>query len=266
MVKYYRYKIFRRIINKMRMGYSPVVLITGTPNSGKTCLGGLLSEVITFYFHGNQKPWNPEKNCFFDMNQLSFRLLDAKKQAILIAEAGYDLPFDEWQSKCNKFFDKIVTTQRIMGNCYILNIPIAKDLARRQRRKIDFLLDVKWWGMAKCWEMRIKTREMVGNEFKDKYWGEIYGYPVPKCHEKLKEMDEANKNRIRGELIEDIQEETLKVGRKKRKLECQFCGYVWTPRTEKPRRCPECTLKLRIKTGGELEGVKEIENEKNADL
>ena len=52
MVKYWKYKIFRKIINKMKYGYSPVVLMTGNPNAGKTCLGALLSEVIAYYFDG----------------------------------------------------------------------------------------------------------------------------------------------------------------------------------------------------------------------
>jgi predicted Zn-ribbon and HTH transcriptional regulator len=259
MVKYWEFKIFRRIIQRMGMGYSPVVLITGPPNTGKTCLGALLSEVIEFHF--KKREWDPETNCFFDMNELSYKLLDAKKTPILIAEAGYELAFDEWQSKYNKFFDKIVTTQRIMGNCYILNIPVAKDLARRQRRKCDFIFDVKWWGMSKCWEMRIKTREMVGNEFKTKYWGEIGGYPVPKCHKKLKQLDEDNKNRIRKELIQGIQEEKMKTIElkelKRTKFRCT-CGYEWSPRVKNPRRCPNCQKKIFMSRGNlDVEKIEE---------
>lgn len=255
MVKYWEFNSFRKIIAKMRQGYSPVVLITGAPNAGKTCLGALLAEVIQFTFKGSYNPWDPEKNCFFDMNELSYKLIDAKKEAILIAEAGYDLSFDEWMSKCNKFFDKIVTTQRIMGNCYILNIPVAKDLARRQRRKIDFLFDVKYWGLAKVWQIKVKTREMIGNEFGGMYLGEIAGFPLPQCHKKLKELDEANKHRIRSELITDFQEsETIEKEKrimKKTRYKCE-CGYKWKPRVKNPKRCPECQVKLRIK-GGELD-------------
>jgi len=250
MVKYWNYRVFRKIIKKMNMGYSPVVLITGNPNTGKTSLGALLSEVIHYYLHG--KEWNPEKNCFFDMNELSKKLLNAKKQSILIAEAGYDLSFDEWASKVNKFFDKVVTTQRIMGNCYILNIPVAKDLARRQRRKVDFLFDVKYWGLSKVWEMKVKTRKMSGDEFGKFYWGEISGYPLPKCHEKLKELDEQNKNRIRKELVEGMAEEERIIELKKRprvKYKCPGCGHVWHPHKKNPKRCPDCQRRLRIKEG-----------------
>ena len=246
MTKYWKFKIFRKIIQKMRWGYSPVVLVTGHPNAGKTMLGGLLAEAITWDLH--RQPWNPKDYCFFDMNQLSYRLLNARKQAILIAEAGWDLSFDQWMSKCNRFFDKVVTTQRVMGNCYILNIPVAKDLARRQRRKVDFLFDVKRWGLAKVWEVKIKTREMAGNEFGGWYWGEISNYPLPKCYKLLKLLDEENKNRIRGELVTDFQEELkieeIKKAKPKTKLRCGECGYEWIPRKKHPRRCPGCMRKL----------------------
>jgi len=246
MTKYWEFKVFKRILQKMRWGYSPVILMTGNPNVGKTALGGLISEVISFNFHNI--PWNPEKYTFFDMNELSYKLLNVRKQCILIAEAGYDLSFDEWMKKASKFFDKVITTQRIMGNCYILNIPVAKDLARRFRRKIDFLFDVKRWGLAKVWEIKIKTREMVGNEFGGMYWGEISGYPLPRCWKQLKEMDEANKNRIRKELIDNFQQERKIEETKKtiRKLRCGDCNYEWMPRTGHPRRCPNCQRRLLL--------------------
>lgn len=290
MVKYWDFNIFRRIALKMKYGYSPVVLITGIPNTGKTALGGLISEVLTIrvqsWLNGNipkitqelspkeysllrrKYRWNPERNCFFDMNELSHKLLDAKKESILIAEAGYELSFDEWMNKFNKFFDRVITTQRVMGNCYILNIPVAKDLARRQRRKIDYQFDCKYWGYAKIWEIKIKTREMVGNEFNRIFRGAIRSYPLPSCWKKLQMRDEENKDRIRKELIEGMQMEYVDIGseRIKRRMKCNNCGYNWTPTVQNPKRCPDCGIRLKLKkgrlenvevTGGEVSKPKE---------
>ncbi len=31
------------------------------------------------------------------------------------------------------------------------------------------------------------------------------------------------------------------------KMNCEKCGYEWTPRTDKPKECPECKTRLKHK-------------------
>ena len=275
-VAYYDFSIFRKIYKKLKIGDSVTVLVTGKPNAGKTMFGGLMGEVIHYRLHGINNPagkWNPKTNCFLDMNLLSYHLLDATDQAILIAEAGNELAYDVWSNKVNKFFDKILQTQRIMRNLYILNIPLAKDLAARHRRKVDFVVECRRgikklsnghynkYYFARWKQLNIDSSEMTRNEFKPSFiFGSIHKYPLPQCAEALREMDEENKHRIRKELIEEYQEsvqkeketETMKLTHKNYK--CGYCGYEWQPKKLNPRRCPECNKRLRV-IKGRLENV-----------
>ncbi len=252
------YKLFRKI----KTGYSPVILITGGTNTGKTCLGALLCEFLDLKI--NKRIWDPEKFTIFDMDQFSAKFLDAKRTPFLIAEASYDLNYDAWFSKANKFFDRIVTTQRVKENCYIMNVPVAKDLARRQRRKVDYLIDILYWKFARVYNVNVKRRELFGNEFKPYRMGEIVGYPLPNCFKELKKFDEQNKERINEEVHKEYYEETQKIEAKRRhdlrRFICPSCEYEWRPRVKYPKRCPSCQLKLKWKDLNEQERQNIIDN------
>ncbi len=241
-------EFFKYCLYRAKKGYSIVILVTGIPNSGKTFLGGLLAEFIDFGL--NREHWNPKEYCVFDMSQLSQRFINIKKKPILVAEAGYDLAFDTWQSPMSKFFDKILITQRTAGNCYILNIPVAKDLARRHRRKVDFQVDIRRLRHAIIWINAVRRRAMFGNEFKPRWFGEIIGYPKPKCSRILKKLDEENKNRIKADIEKSYKEYEIKV--KKNEFEniryiCPRCNNKWKPQKKFPKKCPQCNRPLKIK-------------------
>lgn len=245
----------QKIINKMLHDYSPVILVVGPPNSGKTMLSAIMAEILYPIFNKG-KEWDYKEYTVFDMNTLSHRFLKMRKTPIVIAEAGYELAFDQWFDKTNKFFDRIVTTQRVMGNCYFLNIPVGKDLARRHRRKINYILKVRGHGRFVAKINRIKDDIMSGNEFRPFYLEEYFGVPLPKCHKALKKLDDANKNVIREQIISDYQKEQ----EAKReyvetrepvysRITCIRCKHTWPPKTKHPIQCPRCGHRLRW--GGE---------------
>lgn len=245
-MKFQNIEILRKVIWKMHKGYSPVILCVGNPGSGKTMLSAKIAEVIHPIFN-NKEQWPFKKYTVFDMNQFSYKFLDAKKKVFVIAEAGFDLTFDEWFNKTNRFFDKVITTQRVMGNCYILNIPIGKDLARRHRRKVNYVLKVTGHGTFEAILNRVRSEAMTGDEFGPLWLEKYYGVSLPKCHEPLKKMDEENKENIRHKIVEEYQEDTKKkeaITTLKRPvyktITCAKCGHANIPRTAHPRHCPNC--------------------------
>ena len=245
--------IMQKIISKMHRGYSPVILAVGVQGTGKTMLSAKIAEDIHKVFHKGK--WPCKEFTVFDMADFSYKFLNARKQTFVIAEAGFDLTFDEWFNKTNKFFDKIITTQRVMGNCYILNIPVGKDLGRRHRRKINYILKVKRHGQFDAIINRIKAEVMTGDEFKTFFLETYYHVPLPECFEELRKLDEDNKERIRTDLIAEYQEDQKKVAELKTmkklipsKITCGNCDHAWTPKVPKPRACPLCFKRLKYST------------------
>lgn len=244
--------IMRKIIWKMRRGYSPVILVVGPQNSGKTQLSGLVAETLHPLF--NKGRWSPKDHLIFDMNVFSHKFLQSVKKIFVVAEAGFDLSFDQWFNKTNRFFDRIVTTQRVMGNCYILNIPVGKDLGRRHRRKLDYVFEVVRHGRFKAVINRVKRGIMSGDEFKSFYLEDYTNVPLPRCHREIDRLDKENKKRIREEIIGEFQEETkkqeiIKTEKKElpAKIICAKCNYEWAPKIKRPKRCPECAARLKYK-------------------
>ncbi len=239
----------RRIINRMKRGYSPVILLDGQPNSGKTVLSGLICQEIYYHFH--KKSWPFEKLTFWDLDRLSDVIGKIHKSPILIPEAGYELAYDKWYSPHNRFYDIILQTQRVLGNCYIKNLPVDADLAKRHRRKTHYRVWVKGHGLCSWYDLQKRSRHKKVVPGGGVYMGTFRGYSHKdlKDWDKMRKLDEENKERIleksRIKFKEDVKKGQAYAQRYKH--ECGRCKYEWSSHVEKPRQCPNYECRARLK-------------------
>lgn len=236
----------RNIVNKMKRGDSPVILIDGNPNAGKTVLGALICQEINFHFH-NKDIWDPKKYAFWDIGRLAEEIDSIVKRPILIPEAGFDLAFDRWMSPANRFFDIILQTQRVLGNCYILNVPVNMDLAKRQRRKSHYRVFVKKHGFCIWYDLQKKSRKKYTKPEDGVRMGtfENYSHKDLICFEELRKLDEDNKERIREE-SKIIFKQKISKGKTYYNHKCETCGYTWTSWVEKPKKCANLDCRKRL--------------------
>lgn len=133
--------VISKILNRMKKGYSPIILIVGSQRSGKSFIAIWLSNIITQFFH-NQN-FDPFTNTFYDPVKIIDGLGEREKQTIVIDEAGAYLNKQEWYNRVVKAFDKIIQTQGYLCNCYIFISPFGSDIAKTFRKHFDFQLYLK---------------------------------------------------------------------------------------------------------------------------
>ena len=137
---------------KIKYGYSPMVCIVGDETGiGKSRIGLRISELV--YWRTYKKKWEMQKSVFFSMTKFKDNLFDTQGEIFIIEEAEIELGSDDWQSISNRWFSRIKDTQRIKGNIYIIILSMFMSLAKKHRRRINYIVDVKGRGFANFWKI-----------------------------------------------------------------------------------------------------------------
>lgn len=216
---------FQVLVEKMLNGYSPLLAIVGDETGiGKSMLGCRTAELV--YKSAFNKQWKPTGNVFFRMSDFSLELMKSESRIFVLEEGEIELGSDEWQSIQNKWFSRMKSTQRIKGNLYIIILPMFMQLARKHRRAVNYLFDVKHRGFFNAYKIRKNSSQLLGDELSKFHIGSCT-YNLPLCKEEYDILDKKNKQRIEVEETERFKEE-MEVIRTKRSVEnikiiCPYC-------------------------------------------
>jgi hypothetical protein len=130
----------RLIINRSLI--LPVIaLINGHGQIGKSTFLYHFANRILRIKTGNPKAiWDYKTYCARSAKQFVEIYDKSDNQIIALEEAGELLNFAEWWSVMNLVFGAISRTQGYKRNICLLITPHANDIAKQQKRKIDFIL------------------------------------------------------------------------------------------------------------------------------
>lgn len=121
--------------------YSPIVLIQGNMQTGKSTMLKVFSDIIS-----QEKfkiDWDYKKYCAKSFDELIEYVDKYDDSIIAIEEAGFQLSAMEWYSKSNNLFDKIMQTQAYKHNIYFIVLPHSLGVAKAHRRLVDMTFIVK---------------------------------------------------------------------------------------------------------------------------
>jgi hypothetical protein len=135
-------KLVEMIMKQQKKGHSPMILVTGRTGTFKS-LGTLTicSEILDLKDEKKGEEFI-NNNLFVDIRDFVRKIRKAKKEILIIDEAGIHLYSKTWQSDFNRYFYQIVQTQRHRNNIYFVILPVAMSLAKDHRRMIDFEVEM----------------------------------------------------------------------------------------------------------------------------
>lgn len=201
-----------KIINKMKNGFSPIVLIVGGQRMGKSFVGVWLSFRILNFFNPDVD-YDPKKYTYYDPLRTIGELNQFKKEPLLIDEAGAVVNKTEWYNKVTIALDKIIQTQGYLCNSYIFISPFGSDIAKTFRKHFDYIIYVRKRGVAVVKEVPKKYDDMTDNSPKP-YWLEqikLSKNSVPKqIWNKYEKFSFEQKEEIRKNAYIDTMEKTKK--------------------------------------------------------
>jgi ribosomal protein S27E len=183
---------------KMKAGFSPLVCVVGDETGiGKSMFVARSSELIYWRTYG--KIWRPktnaEENLFFFMSRMKKELFNANHRIMVIEEAEIELGSDDWQSIANRWFSRMKSTQRIKGNLYFTLLPMFMLLARKHRRAVNFIWNIKKRGFADCYFLHKKPAQIMGDDMARVYLGSVH-LKLPDCKIEYDFYDHENKKAI----------------------------------------------------------------------
>jgi len=165
-----RSSLIKYITKMKKSGYSPMVLVCGMQGAGKSMTALAIAYALK---HKGLYQFDMDKNLMHDVGDFVKRLLDGKKnQAIILDEAQIRLNSKEYWSDFNIAFEKIIASQRYLGNIYLVVLPLAIGLAKANRRFVDIKVEMyrkklaKWSYITKRYgEMGFTGRKAIFESF-----------------------------------------------------------------------------------------------------
>lgn len=148
------------VLNSMKKGFSPIIMIVGKQRMGKSTFAVWLGNKIVHFFHN--KPFDPTRNTFYDPLKVVRGLEQIQKEALVVDEAANVINAKEWYSKMSIALEKIIATQGYLSNCYIIVSPFSSDIAKAFRKHFDYLVFVRRRGVAVVKEIPKKYDDLKG--------------------------------------------------------------------------------------------------------
>ncbi|MGQ4876137.1 MAG: ATP-binding protein [Promethearchaeia archaeon] len=210
-------KCIKYLYAKWKKGHSPLVLICGETNTGKSMTALKIAESLNPNF-------NPLENVFFGVLDFIRKLKKAKKEILIIDEAGYQLGSKEHYSLFNKVFHKVIQTQRYKNNIFIVVLPMALSLAKDHREMINLEIEMLRQGIGTTWIVQHKWGAL---EFDKKiirrwYLGHIIIQMPNKKIIKLYQKKEIHDKKI---ILNELERMVIKE-QKQKQWQCKICGSL----------------------------------------
>lgn len=121
--------------------YSPIVLIQGNMQTGKSTMLKIFSDYISQ--KKNDCDWDFKKYCARSFDEFIEYADKYDNSIVAIEEAGFQLGANEWYTKSNNLFNKIMQTQAYKHNIYFIVLPHSLGIAKMHRRLVDMSFIVK---------------------------------------------------------------------------------------------------------------------------
>jgi DNA-directed RNA polymerase subunit RPC12/RpoP len=254
----------------MIRGYSPLIAVVGSETGvGKSMFTARASELIYNRTYG--KVWRPKdndgQNLFFFMQDFKTELFKSQGRIFILDEAEIELGSDDWQTVANRWFSRMKSTQRIKGNLYFVVLPMFMLLARKHRRAVNYIWDIKGRGFGNCYKIVKKSAQLLGDDMSRFYIGSMR-LNEPDCKLEYKIMDNENKKRIEHIESDKYDYELFKQSKGLEKFKkfqaekngkptkwtykCYSCGNTFENKSaiDKVVKCPNC--KVMINCNSEL--------------
>jgi len=228
-------------IDQVERDYSPIILICGKQRRGKSNIGLAVGNIFMQYFHN--KPFDPEKNLFFDPVDMIEKMDKSFREPLIIDEAGVLFNSQEFYSHLNIALNKIIQSQAYLNNIYIMILPMARDLAKRHRHYINFRLNMIKRGVARVHKLNIKYEDMFEERthkkakyvFLEHFEYKFFQGPV---WDKYTELANGKKKEIREQLRDYL------IAEKQRRIWiCKTCGHE---NIVGMKRCTNCKIERGI--------------------
>lgn len=190
---------------KLKNGFSPMIAVVGDETGiGKTRYTSRCAELI--YWRTYKQVWHPKGNMFFQLSSFKDELFNATGRVFQLEETEIELGSDEWNTIQNKWFSRIKDTQRIKGNLYFIVAPMMMAIAKKHRRRINWIIDVKHRGFANWYKIKKYSANLLGDDLSKMYIGSVV-LSKPDCELEIDILDRDNKKRIETEQSEQYDKE-----------------------------------------------------------
>lgn len=178
--------------NRIRKGFSPIILIVGKQRIGKTCLGLRLSYEI-------DRNFDCDKQLFFEVRQFAKSVRKYDNKVLLLDEAGIELDSYRYSDARQRCFSHIVQSQAYKQNTLFIVLPHSSDLAKCHRKYVDALIVVMGRGTYTMYKPSVPYWDMNDIDFRTKKIEIVIDVPLPPDH-----IFNAYKNKFEKQVKEGI--------------------------------------------------------------
>lgn len=167
--------ILRYVLNKMKKGHSPLIIVCGATRTGKTSLALKLASIIDPTF-------NVEKQMFFKIQDFAQALSVSNNKCLILDEAGVTLDPLEFQSVQQKVYNHLIQTQAFRVNCVFLVLPMARGIGKMHRDYVNAVLEVFARGCYKLYKTSIWHSDLSYKPPRLTHLETVIGVPLPPEH------------------------------------------------------------------------------------
>jgi hypothetical protein len=161
--------------SRIRMGFSPIVLIVGKQRQGKTCMALRMAYEIDPNF-------DVKKQMFFDVITYAKAVDKYKRKILILDEAGIELDTYRFSDVRQRCFSHLIQSQAYKQNTLFIVLPHASDLAKCHRKHVDSLMVIPFRGSYIFYSPRVAYYDMNEINFMVKKIEHILQVPLPPSH------------------------------------------------------------------------------------
>lgn len=214
--------VIGKIVEMLRTGTQPRILILGDPGHGTTWCAGWISEILHEEIGVLTGSFEPEEQIFGDPLDFSESVREENKKILVVPDADSMFPSDEYNSAKNRNNRDLMYLSRIMNNilCYDAHEMFKCDKAIRTNHNIR-IVSLGPGDTYKFKAKRIKRENDTQIEQIDQKDLGVFKAKKPSkdTRERIKELDESEKEKNIKE-----NEEEIKLKRKKQALKSKAFG------------------------------------------
>jgi len=220
----------QRMRNRIKQGYSPIVLFVGEQRSGKTWTAITYAELLDPNF-------DVEKQLVTNVENFAKVLSESNKKVIVLDEAGVSLDPMRSAEITQRCYSHIIQSQAVRQNICFLVLPCASDFGRTHKVHIDSVVEIKGHNKngvrAKFYGLRHWRANPNDVNLKTMLIQYLWGIPSPSDVNRKKYMDTKQMTDKDSILKEELIK--LEMNREKEIYRKKYYQLKKTKKVEKPK-------------------------------